>query len=128
MNLREAREVIDTLAPDPDASRVYGQPFETADGTTVIPAAKLRGRGAGADDSRIRLSAKPIGVFVIKDGKAEFVPSVDATRIATMGVLVGLVSAALAGVAMVRRPPWPDLHGDISRWRRHERATPLRAR
>jgi hypothetical protein len=120
MNLREAREAIDTLAPDPDASRVYGQPFETADGTTVIPAAKLRGRSApGADDSRIRLSAKPIGIFVIKDGKAAFVPSADATRIATMGILVGLVAAALAGVAMVRRPPWPDLHGDISHWRWH---------
>lgn len=120
VNLREAREVIDTLAPDPDASRVYGQPFETADGTTVIAAAKLRGRSApGADDARIRLSAKPIGIFVIKDGKAAFVPSTDATRIATMGILVGLVSAALAGVARVRRPPWPDLHGDISRsrWR-----------
>jgi len=117
MNLREAREVIDTLAADPDASRVYGQPYETADGTTVIGAAKLRGRSApGADDSRIRLSAKPIGIFVIKDGKASFVPSADATRIATMGILVGLVAAALAGVAMVRRPPWPDLHGDISRW------------
>jgi len=121
MNLREAREVpevVDTLAPDPDASRVYGQPYETPDGTTVIGAAKLRGRCApGADDSRIRLSAKPIGIFVIKDGKASFVPSADATRIASLGILVGLVAAALAGVAMVRRPPWPDLHGDISRWR-----------
>ncbi len=43
MNLREAREVIDTLAADPDASRVFGQAYETADGTTVIPVAKLRG-------------------------------------------------------------------------------------
>lgn len=127
MNLREARDVIDTLEADPDASRVFGQPFETADGTTVIPAAKLRGRRApGADDAPIRLSAKPIGIFVIKDGKAAFVPSPDVSRIAMMGILVGLVSAALAGVAMVRRPPWPDLHGDISRWRWP--ATPRQAR
>jgi hypothetical protein len=118
MNLREAREVMDTLAADPDASRLFGHPHETADGTTVIPVAKLRSRSArGADDSGIRLGAKPIGVFVVKDGKASFVPSVDATRIALMGVLVGLVSAACAGVAMIRRPPWPDLHGDISRSR-----------
>jgi hypothetical protein len=116
MNLREAREVIDTLAADPDASRLFGQPNETADGTTVIPVAKLRGRSpAGAEDARIRLGAKPLGIFVVKDGKASFVPAVDATRIAMMGILVGLVSATLAGVAMVRRPPWPDLHGDISR-------------
>ena len=118
MNLREAREAIDALAADPDASRLFGQPHETADGTTVIPVAKLRGRSArGVDDSRIRLGAKPIGIFVVKDGKASFVPAADTTPIAMMGILVGLVSAALAGVAMVRRPPWPDLHGDISRSR-----------
>jgi hypothetical protein len=101
MNLREAREAIDTLAPDPDAARLFGQAYETADGSTVIPVAKP--------------GAKPLGIFVVKDGKASFVPAVDAGRIAMMGILVGLVSAALAGVAMVRRPPWPDLHGDISR-------------
>jgi hypothetical protein len=103
MNLREAREVIDTLPADPDASRMFGQAYETADGSTVIPVAKP--------------GAKPLGIFVVKDGKAAFVPAVDATRIAMMGILVGLVSAGLAGVAMVRRPPWPDLHGDISRQR-----------
>ena len=116
MNLREARDVIDALPADPDASRLFGQAYETADGATVIPVARLRGRSApGGDDPRIRLGAKPLGIFVVKDGKATFVPAVDAGRIAMMGILVGLVSAALAGVAMVRRPPWPDLHGDISR-------------
>ena len=115
MNLREARDVIDTLAADPDASRVYGEPYETADGTTIVPVAKLRRRSG--DDPRNQLSAKPLGIFVIKDGKGSFVPAADATKIAMMGILVGLVSATLAGVAMVRRPPWPDLHGDVSQWR-----------
>lgn len=104
MNLREARDVIGTLAADPDAARVFGQPYDTADGTTVVPVASVRGA-----------APKAAGVFVVKDGKASWVPAVDATKIALMGILVGLVSATLAGVAMVRRPPWPDLHGDISR-------------
>lgn len=69
----------------------------------MIPVVKVRGD-----------RAKPVGVFVIKDGKATWQPAVDAERIAMMGILVGLVSATLAGIAMVRRPPWPDLHGDIS--------------
>lgn len=103
MNLREARETIDTLAPDADASRVFGEPYETADGATVIPVAKRRGD-----------RARPVGVFVVNDGKATWQPAVDAERVAMMGILVGLVSATLAGIAMVRRPPWPDLHGDIS--------------
>ena len=117
MNLREAGDVIDTLVTDADASRVFGQPYETADGATVIPVAKVRGRvKPGGDDTRIRLSAKPVGVFVVKDGNATWQPAVDATRIATMGILVGLVSAALAGLAMVRRPPWPDLRGVPPGW------------
>jgi len=98
MDMGDASELLDSL--ETDATRVYGQPYQTADGTTVVPVVKVRG---GA-----------LGVFVIKDGRASWVPAVDATCIALMGILVGLVSATLAGVAMVRRPPWPDLHGDIS--------------
>ena len=104
-----------SLDTDPDAARVFGSVYETSDGATVIPVTNVRGGSKpGVNDSRLALSAKAAGVFVIKDGKASWVPAVDAGRIAMMGILVGLVSAALAGVAMVRRPPWPDLHGDIS--------------
>ena len=110
------RDAIDTLVTDPDASRVYGQPHETADGTTVIPVAKVRGRTkSGAEATALRLIARPVGVFVIKDGKAAWEPAVDVTRIAVLGVLVGLVGTAFSTLAMVRRPPWPDLRGDVSR-------------
>jgi len=105
MNLRETRQLVDSLPTGPDTAGVFGQPYETPDGATVITVAKVRG------------DAKPAGVFVIKDGNATWVPAIDGERIAMMGILVGLVSAALAGVAMVRRPPWPDLHDDISRRR-----------
>jgi hypothetical protein len=97
----DARRLLDTL--ETDTTRVYGQPYQTADGTTIVPVARVRG---GA-----------LGIFVIRDGTSKWEPAVDATRIAVLGVLVGLVSAALAGVAMVRRPPWPDLHGDVSKRR-----------
>jgi hypothetical protein len=115
MNRREARQVIGSLETDPAAARVFGEVYETADGTTVIPVTNVRGGSKpGVHDGRSALSTKPAGVFVIKDGRASWVPAVDAGRIAMMGILVGLVASALAGVAMVRRPPWPDLHGDVS--------------
>lgn len=101
MNLRDVSEPRDTA--ETDASRVYGQPYKTADGTTVISVARARG---GA-----------LGVFVVKDGKVNWSPAVDPTRIALAGIFVGLVSASLAGVAMIRRPPWPDLYGDVSQRR-----------
>ena len=104
MNRREARQIIGSLEADPDAARMFGEAYRTDDGATVIPVTTVRGA-----------SPRPAGVFVIKDGKASWVPAVDAGRIAMLGILVGLVSATLAGVAMIRRPPWPDLHGEISR-------------
>lgn len=97
MNLRE----VPTGPPEPEPSQVFGPPIETADGTTVIPVARARG------------AAKPLGVFVVKDGQATWQPAIDAERIALAGILVGLVSATLAGVAMVRRPPWPDLRNGL---------------
>lgn len=103
MNLPEPREALDTIVSDADASRVYAEPYETADGATVITVTKVRGQ-----------RAKPAGVFVIKNGRANWLPAVDGERVAMMGILVGLVSATLAGIAMVRRPPWPDLKGDVS--------------
>lgn len=112
MDLRT--ELLDGLDFDPNASRVYGQPYETADGTTVIPVALVRGRARRGADPNVRVMTRPVGVFVIKDGDAVWRPAVDATRVTLAGILVGLVSATLAGVAMVRRPPWPDLYGDIS--------------
>ena len=109
------RDAIDSIVPDPSAAQVYGQPYETADGATVVPVAKVRGRTRpGAPDGDLRVNAKPVGVFVIKDGSATWVPAVDQTRIALLGELIGLVAATFATLAMVRRPPWPDLHGTVA--------------
>lgn len=108
------RDALDSIVPDPAAAQVYGQPYETVDGVTVVPVAKVRGRTKpGAADADLRLTAKPVGVFVIKNGEATWAPAVDSTRIALMGELIGLVAATFASLAMVRRPPWPDLHGTV---------------
>src|SRR5437879_7913134 len=65
MNLREARQVIGALETDPDAARVFGKTYETADGATVIPVTTVR-----------RGSPRPAGVSVVKDGRASWVPAV----------------------------------------------------
>jgi hypothetical protein len=108
------RDALDSIVPDPTAAHVYGQPYETADGVTIVPVAKVRGRTKAGADADLHLTARPAGVFVIKNGEATWVPAVDSTRIALMGELIGLVAATFATLAMVRRPPWPDLHGTVS--------------
>lgn len=97
MNLRDARQIIDSLETDPDALSVFGQKYETPDGAVVIPV------------------SKPVGVFVIKDGKPVWSPAADGTRMATLGIVCGIVAATGAAIAMIRRPPWPDLHGEVSK-------------
>lgn len=94
MNLRQPRQ-IGPAGSGPAPSTVFGEPYQTPDGTTIVPV------------------TRPVGVFVVKDGKSVWRPAADATRIAMLGILVGLASATLAGIAMVRRPPWPDLRGEV---------------
>ena len=77
--------------PDVDTC-VYGQPYQTPDGATVITVAKVRRR------TESHVAAGPVGVFVIRDGVPNWEPAVDAGRIALIGVLTGFVAAALATV------------------------------
>jgi hypothetical protein len=84
-------EVFDGLTTDRDAQRVFGEPYVTPAGVTVIP---VQG---------------PVGVFVVRDDGAQWVPAVDANRIALIGVLTGLLAAVLASLAVLRQPPWPRM-------------------
>ena len=90
-------------------SSIYGQPYQTPDGTTVITVARVRGRNESG------FTAGPMGIFVIKDGRPSWRAATDDTRIALIGVLTGLIAAALATAAMIKRPPWPDIRITRSR-------------
>ena len=103
MNISES---VEQLPTNGERGRVYGEPYRTADGGTVIPVAKVR---AGA--------STPMGLFVIYGGTARWVPAVDTNRIALIGVITGLISATIGALAMLRRPPWPDLSATSAAWR-----------
>ncbi|WP_243727404.1 hypothetical protein [Actinocrispum wychmicini] len=89
--------------------QVFGEPYERPDGTVVIPVARAAGTRWG--------TARAIGVFVIHDGKATWVPAVDTTRVTSLALSIGLVAAFFSTIAMVRRPPWPNVS---IRMTRHE--------
>ena len=84
--------------PSGGPTSVFGEPLATEDGATVIPVSRVR------DGSSV-----PAGVFVIRDGRATWTPAIDADRIARIGVMTGFMAATLACLAVLRRPPWPDL-------------------
>lgn len=66
--------------------RVYGKPVET-DGVTVIPAAAVRGGGGGGGDEQgnggggFGVAARPIGAYVIRNGKVRWRPAFDLNRV-----------------------------------------------
>ncbi|MCQ4120609.1 spore germination protein GerW family protein [Rhodococcus tibetensis] len=112
----EVRKVVDLRQDDAGAPRVFGEPFETTDGSTIISVARVHrglrlGRlsGGGAGRRGGDLAVSPVGVFVIHGGRVRWQPTVDSTRLALLGELIGLASAVIATLAVLRRPPWPDL-------------------
>lgn len=80
--------------------RVYSEPI-TSDGTTIIPAAIVRGVGGGGGGEEghhkhgegcgFIISARPVGALEIRDGNVCWRPTIDANR-----VIAGLVIVAVA--------------------------------
>lgn len=101
------QDVTESITANGRAATVHGQPYETADGTTIVSVAKVRSRHSR--DGEPVVTAEPTGAYVIRGDSVQFVPSVDATRVALMGELIGLVAATFLTLAILRRPPWPDL-------------------
>ena len=82
--------------------RVFGDPIES-EGVTLVPVARVGGRGGGGGDNEnnggagFGLSARPAGVYVIKNGEVTWKPAIDPGRI----LLAAL--AVLAGWKLARR-------------------------
>jgi uncharacterized spore protein YtfJ len=82
--------------------RVFGESYEK-DGVTVIPVARVQGGaggggGEGPDSqgkgsgSGFGLSARPVGVFVIRGDELTWRPAVDVNRIVLGGQVVAVVA------------------------------------
>jgi uncharacterized spore protein YtfJ len=76
---------------------VFGEPIDR-DGVTYLPAAKVRGGGGGGGDTEgnggagFGVASKPAGVFVIRNGDAEWRPAIDINRIVIGGQLVAIIA------------------------------------
>jgi uncharacterized spore protein YtfJ len=108
--LAEVREVVSHA----DASKAFGTPV-VQDGTILLPVAKVGGGGgggggtapaeaghnAGGTGGGFGLSAKALGVYVLRDGDVRWVPAVDVNRIVLGGQVI-VVAALLLARAIVR--------------------------
>jgi uncharacterized spore protein YtfJ len=90
--------------------RVFGDPHER-DGVTVIPAAAITGgAGGGSGDGEegrsgagggFGIRARPVGAYVIEDGRVRWEPATDPRRL-LLGVQA-LVALLLAVLVLARR-------------------------
>lgn len=94
-------EILTRVGDQLSVRRVFGEPVER-DGLVVIPVAVALGGGGGGSGPDEQGSGgglggmvRGIGVYSIRDGQVRFVPAVDTTALAAMGVLLaGLVLRA----------------------------------
>jgi uncharacterized spore protein YtfJ len=107
-------ETIREAVGSAGAGRVFGTPI-TQDGVIVVPVAKVSGGGGGGrgtgpakdggkqsgDGGGFGVVAKPLGVFVIKEGKVAWRPSVDVNMVILGGQLVA-VAALLVVRAIIK--------------------------
>ncbi|WP_040797185.1 spore germination protein GerW family protein [Nocardia higoensis] len=102
-------KVDEMLAAARDAmtvKRVYAEPIER-DGTTIIGVAAISGRGGGGSGidrkgqegtgGGFGVGAKPVGAYVIRDGRVRWQPAVDVNRVVTVAGAVALAALVVAG-------------------------------
>jgi uncharacterized spore protein YtfJ len=109
----EPVDLLAQLASDITVHRVFGEPYER-DGVTIIPAAAVRGGGAGRSErpekadrkeggGGLGLVARPVGAYVISDGKVRWEPAFDLNRAILGGQIVVAVVALLVRWALAGR-------------------------
>ena len=87
--------------------QVFSEPIER-DGATFLPAANVRGGGGGGGDTDgnggagFGLTARPAGMYVIRDGNAVWQPAIDVNRI-VLGTQVVAIVALLVVRSILRR-------------------------
>jgi uncharacterized spore protein YtfJ len=108
--LDSLRDMVDSAS----AGRVFGEPISHA-GVVVLPAAKIGGGAGGGSGTAgegqepsgtgggVGVSAKPLGVFVIREGgKVSWQPAIDVNKVILGGQIVA-VTALLVVRAFIKQ-------------------------
>ncbi|MDB5066543.1 MAG: hypothetical protein JWM18_2977 [Chloroflexi bacterium] len=105
-----AEEILGQVRDTLTVRQVFGEPYER-DGVLVVPVARVAGGAGGGGGGNpteggsgggFALEARPVGVYVVRDGEVSWRPAVDVTRIALGGQLVAIV-ALLVARSVIRR-------------------------
>ncbi|MBH0781734.1 sporulation protein [Nocardia sp. NEAU-351] len=103
-------EILAMAGKSMTVERVYGEPVEK-DGIIVIPAAAVSGGGGGGDAGGAEnggrgvgfgMGGRPIGAYVIREGRLRWQPALDVNRaVAVLGWVT--VVAVVVGATLAQR-------------------------
>jgi hypothetical protein len=79
---------------------VFGEPYEASNGSVIVTVS--RGGWCGFPE-------RAIGIYTVTAAGTTWTPAVDASRHALIGVCTGLLAALISTIAVLRRPPWPEM-------------------
>jgi uncharacterized spore protein YtfJ len=111
------QQILERITGDAPVQKVFGDPIER-DGALVIPVAIVLGAGGGGSATGrtpgtdgtsagggggFAFTARPVGVYVIRNGEAQWRPAVDANRAILGGQLLGLVLLLVVRSVLRRR-------------------------
>jgi uncharacterized spore protein YtfJ len=102
-NFDAALSKLDAVKDLLTVQRVFGEPYQM-DGVTVMPVAVVRGGGGGGGGTGTQpeqgegsgsgvgfgVNARPVGVFVARNGDVEWRPAVDVMRVIIGGQIVAI--------------------------------------
>ena len=104
----DPQQVLNTAQEALTVRRVFGDPIDIG-GTTIVPVARVSGGGGGGGRGTEEggvgygVNARPVGVYVIRDGDARWRPAIDVNRVILGGQLVAATALAVLGPAIARR-------------------------
>jgi len=79
---------------------VFGEPYEASNGSVIITVSRGGRRGC---------PGRAIGIYTVTAAGATWTPAIDASRHAMIGVCTGLLAALISTLAVLHRPPWPEM-------------------
>ena len=90
------QEIMQRTIAGMEPNHVFGEAIER-DGALFLPVAKVTGGGGGGDTDGnggggFGLTARPAGMFVIREGGATWQPALDLNRVIIGGQVVAIVA------------------------------------
>jgi hypothetical protein len=79
---------------------VFGEPYEASNGTLIVTVSR---KGWGDRP------AHPVGIYTVCAQGTSWTPAVDTSRLALIGAATGFAAAVISTMAVLRRPPWPEM-------------------